>query len=99
MRVGCQYVLHSTSQLYPHKRKHEKREVVNSSSNAAATARYGLEAALGQQRSAEVERDAQGEEPPTLTTGKKVLPPAQSSTSQQLFCSRSFHGLNREWNL
>jgi len=26
MRPGCQYVLHSTSQLYPHKRKHEKKE-------------------------------------------------------------------------
>lgn len=27
MRPGCQYVLHSTSQLYPHKRKHEKRDL------------------------------------------------------------------------
>lgn len=27
MRPGCQYVLHSTSQLYPHKRKHEKKDI------------------------------------------------------------------------
>ncbi|XP_067947893.1 zinc finger protein castor homolog 1-like [Watersipora subatra] len=26
MRPGCNYVLHSTSQLYPHKRKHVKKE-------------------------------------------------------------------------
>ena len=39
MRPGCQYVLHSTSQLYPHKRKHEKRDpdsILNTPSTTAA---------------------------------------------------------------
>ncbi|KAK6177137.1 hypothetical protein SNE40_015302 [Patella caerulea] len=41
IRPGCDYVLHSTAQLYSHKRKHERREFESAYQNFRTTQRNG----------------------------------------------------------
>ena len=88
---GCQYVLHSTAQLYSHKRKHERREFEHAYRNyrqLQQQSQAGRETALTSTVSKVQQQSTQPQRPTaaTLSNGSETAQQDRNKVGQVGYC-------------